>query len=142
MRKILPVLWVTLLAFSAAAEDTRFWHQNKYAQFSKGTPAGVALRSDGEILLAPEFRELADPNLEYVWDVVEDPRGKLYLAGGSPAKVIKLGADGQVTTVFESKELEVHALALDPRDASLYLATSPDGRVHKISPAGEASVFF
>ena len=142
MRKILPVLWVALLAFSAAAEDTRFWHQNKYAQFSQGTPWGVALRSDGEILLAPEFRELADPNLEYVWDVVEDPRGNLYLAGGSPAKVIKLGADGQVTTVFESKELEVHALALDPRDASLYLATSPDGRVHKITPAGKASVFF
>ena len=142
MRKILLVLWVTLLAFSADAEDTRFWHQNKYAQFSKGTPRGVALRSDGEILLAPEFRELADPNLEYVWDVVEDPRGNLYLAGGSPAKVIKLGADGQVTTVFESRDLEVHALALDPRDASLYIATSPDGCVHKITPAGEASVFF
>lgn len=142
-------MWKTILAFLAfalvlplAGEDTRFWRQNTYEEFTNGRPLGVALRSDGEILLAPEFRELGDPDLEFIWDVVEDAAGNLYLGGGTPAKIIKLAPDGTMTTLFESKELEVHALVLDSRTGTLFAATSPDGSVYRISPEGEASVLF
>ena len=41
--------------------------------------------------------------------------------------------DGKSTTIFEAKELQVQALAIDS-EGSIYAATSPDGRVYKLQP--------
>src|SRR5206468_2395295 len=38
-------------------------------------------------------------------------------------------------------ELEVHALAIAP-NGGLYVGTSPDGRIYKVSRSGESAVFF
>src|SRR3989338_11518530 len=136
MRKALLFVLLAGLALPGLAESTRFWRQSSYPDFDKGTATGVALRSDGELLLAPRSQELADPNLEYLWAIAEGPPGTLYLGGGSPAKVVAVDAAGQTRTVFESKELEVHALAADPKSGALYLATSPAGKVYKIPRRG------
>jgi len=141
MRKLLPLL-LAVLALPAAGETTRFWRQESFADFEKGTARGVALRTDGEILLAPRFREVSDPDLEFVWAVAADREGNLYLGGGSPAKVVKVDKAGASSVIFESKELEVHALALDPRTGTLYAATSPDGSVYLIPRQGEPRVLF
>ncbi|MGH9862891.1 MAG: hypothetical protein ACRD35_05640, partial [Candidatus Acidiferrales bacterium] len=141
-RKGLLLAVVAALALPAAGETTRFWRQETFADFSKGTAHGVALRSDGELLLAPRFREVADPNLEFVWAVAADAAGNLYAGGGSPAKVVKVDAAGKTTVIFESKELEVHALVTDPKTGALYAATSPDGSVYQIPAQGEAKVLF
>ena len=142
MRKALFLLLLAGVALPALAEITRFWRQESYAEFEKGTARGVALRSDSEILLAPRYREVADPNLEFLWAVADDGQGNLYVGGGSPAKVVKIDPAGQSTVVFESKELEVHALALDPKTGTLYVATSPDGKVYRVPRGGQASVLF
>jgi hypothetical protein len=42
---------------------------------------------------------------------------------------------------YDAPELEVHALLTGPGD-SLFVATSPDGRVYKVSAAGVAEPFF
>ena len=44
----------------AMAEHTRFWRQSDYDAFQKGDAKGVALRSDGKIVLAPKFAPFAD----------------------------------------------------------------------------------
>jgi len=129
-------LLVAALAGPALAESTRFWRQANYADFDKGTATGVALRSDGELVLAPRYTVVADPDLEFLWAVAEDRQGNLYVAGGGPAKVVQVARDGQTKVVFESKELEVHALVSDPRTGALYLATSPDGAVYQLPAAG------
>ena len=142
MRKTLLLVLLSLLALPVLGESTRFWRQDSYADFEKGSAKGVALRSDGEILLAPRSQELADPNLEYLWALAEGPQGTLYLGGGHPAKVVQVDAAGKATVLFESKDLEVHALAFDPKSGALYVATSPDGNVYKIPRGGPAAVFF
>ncbi len=43
------------------AEHTRYWREASYEDFEKGTMKGVALRSDGKLVLAPKFTHLADP---------------------------------------------------------------------------------
>jgi len=145
MRKVLLLLLASALALPVLAESTRFWRQANYADFDKGTARGVALRSDGELVLAPRYTVVADPDLEFLWAVAEDRQGNLYVGGGSPARVVQVSRDGQTKVVFESKELEVHALAADPRTGALYLATSPDGAVYELPPAaagGEARKLF
>jgi hypothetical protein len=123
------------------AEHTRFWRQSSFEDFDNGTAHGVALRSDGKIVLAPKFAPFADPNLAYLWALRVDSKGNLYAAGGTNAKVLRIDPAGKMTTAFESEELTAQALTLDKND-NLYVATSPDGKVYKVTPGGQKSVFF
>jgi hypothetical protein len=139
--------WVCLLAatFSivapAWAEHTRFWRQSDYSDFQKGTPDGVALRSDGKLTPAPRFVPYADSDLAYLYMLRVDSKGRLYGAGGSDAKVVRLVAAGKPTIVFESPELAAQTIAFDAQD-NLYVGTSPDGKVYKVTADGKRTVFF
>ncbi|MGD0842328.1 MAG: hypothetical protein ABSA32_14325 [Candidatus Acidiferrales bacterium] len=128
-------------ALPLVAEHTRFWRQSRYDDFQKGTAHGVAMRSDGKLLLAPKFADFGDANLAYLWALRFDSKGNLYAAGGSSAKVVKFDAQGKATKFFESSEMSAQALAIDAHD-NLYVATSPDGKVYRVTPAGQSSVYF
>lgn len=131
------LVWVV----PAAAEHTRFWRQSNFDEFDSGTAHGVAIRSDGRIVLAPKFTQFVDPNLAYLWSLRVDSKGNLYAAGGTNAKVLKIDSAGKMTTAFESEELTAQVVTLDKND-NLYVATSPDGKVYKVTPNGQKSVFF
>jgi YD repeat-containing protein len=131
----------TSLASPLHAEHTRTWRQSTYEDFLKGTATGVAVRSDGRLELSPRFQLLSDADASYVWSVRVDPKGTLYAAGGSPAKVFRFDANGKPSTAFESTDLAAQAIAFDSKGA-LYVGTSPDGKVYKVSASGEKSVFF
>src|ERR1700726_2601472 len=138
---LLPFLCLFYLP-SAHAEHTRTWRQASYEDFLKGTPHGVAVRSDGRLELAPKFTLIADADASYLWSLRVDPKGVLYAAGGSPAKVFRFdGNGGKPGTVFESTDLVAQAIAFDAKGA-LYVATSPDGKVYRVSASGEKTVFF
>jgi outer membrane protein assembly factor BamB len=140
-RLALGLLAGVFAATPALAEHTRFWRVSDYAEFSKGTAKGVALRSDGTLVPAPEFRQFSDPNIAYLWTLRMDSRGQLYASGGSNAKMLRFDPSGKETVVFQSQELAAQALAIDARD-NLYVGTSPDGKVYKVTPEGKSSVFF
>ena len=125
----------------ATAEHTRRWRQSTYDEFLKGTTRGIAVRSDGRLELAPKFTQLADADASYLWSVKLDAKAIPYAAGGSPAKVFKLDANGKTATVFQSSELSAQAIAFDSK-GTLYVGTSPDGKVYRVLPSGEKSVFF
>jgi hypothetical protein len=142
----LPLLCFLYLP-SSHADHTRRWRQSSYDDFLKGTSHGVAVRSDGRLELAPKFALLADADASYLWSLRVDPKGTLYAAGGSPAKVFRFDGSGSAatagkpTTVFDSTDLSAQAIAFD-KQGTLYVATSPDGKVYKVSASGEKSVFF
>jgi len=125
----------------AMAEHTRFWRQSDYDAFQKGDAKGVALRSDGKIVLAPKFAPFADASLAYLWSLRLDSHGTLYGAGGSNAKIVKFDGSGKPSTVFESQDMTAQALVFDKND-NFYVATAPDGKVYKVTPGGAKSVFF
>lgn len=129
------------LATPGIADHTRRWRQSTYEEFLKGTPKGVAVRSDGHLELAPKFTLVADADASYLWSLRTDPAGKLYAGGGSPAKVFQFDPAGKPKTVFESTDLLAQCLAFDAK-GSLYVGTSPDGKVYKVSANGDKSVFF
>ena len=134
---------LALVTSPALAEHTRTWRQASYEDFLKGTPHGVAVRSDGRLELAPKFTLLADADASYLWSLRVDAKGALYAGGGSPAKVFRLdgAGSGKPATVFESTELVAQAIAFDSK-GTLYVATSPDGKVYRVSASGEKTVFF
>src|SRR5277367_4379386 len=146
-RSVLTCFWACLLAIGLIApalvyaEHTHFWRQSDYADFEKGTPKGVAIRSDGKLVPAPQFASFSDPNLLYLWALATDSRGRVYAAGGSDAKVLRFDDPAKPTTVFEAPELSAQAIAFDAHD-NLYVGTSPDGKVYKVTPDGQKTVFF
>ena len=107
----------------------------------EGHAKGVAIRSDGKLVPAPQFASFSDPNLLYLWGLATDSRGRVYAAGGSDAKVLRFDDPAKPTTVFEAPELSAQAIAFDAHD-NLYVGTSPDGKVYKVTPDGQKTVFF
>src|SRR5580704_4807346 len=129
------LLYFSALSVSSLhAEHTRRWLQTTYEEFLKGAAHGVAVRSDGRLELAPKFTLLADADASYLWSLRVDPKGALYAAGGSPAKVFRFDNGGKPTAVFESTDLVAQSIAFDAR-GTLYVATSPDGKVYRVSPS-------
>src|SRR6202163_3051338 len=138
---LVACLLAVVCAFAARAEHTRRWRISTYEEFLKGTAHGVAVRSDGRLELAPKFALIADADASYLWSLRTDPKGVLYAAGGSPARVFRFDTVGKPTAVFDSGDLSAQAIAFDPQ-GNLYVGTSPDGKVYRVSSSGEKSVFF
>src|SRR6266550_3489606 len=121
------------------AEHTRRWRQSTYEDFLKGTAHGVAVRSDGRLELAPKVTLLADADASYLWSVRLDPKGTLYAAGGSPAKVFRFDSNGKPAVFFDSTDLSAQAIAFDSKGA-LYVGTSPDGKGELFYSSDEAHI--
>jgi hypothetical protein len=115
----------------ALAEGTRTWEQSKFDELTKGTAAGVAIRSAGGLELAPTFKSLYATPSTYIWAIAADDAGNVYVAAGAPARVYRVTPDGKATVIFEPKELQVQALQTGPGGA-IYAATAPDGKVYKL----------
>ncbi len=141
MNKVLGLALV-LASFTtaAAAQSTHSWEQSKLEEFEKGTAAGVSIRSNGALELAPGLRQIGTTSSTYLWSAASDAEGNLYAAGGSPARVYRITPKGEVSVIFAASELQVQALVVD-HDGTIYAATSPDGRVYRIvyNPAGAAT---
>ena len=117
------LLLCVLTSLPLLSEHTRRWRQSTYEEFLKGTAHGVAVRSDGRLELAPKFTLLADADASYLWSVRLDPKGTLYAAGGSPAKIFRFDSNAKPTVVFDSSDLSAQAIAFDSKGA-LYAGTS------------------
>src|SRR5271157_5094625 len=120
-----------LLSAIGWAQGTRTWEQTKYDEFEKGTAHGVAISSDGNLMLAPAFNGLYTSPSTYLWSLACEAQGNVYAAAGSPARVYKLTPEGKASIIFAPQELQVQALVVD-NSGAIYAATSPDGKVYKI----------
>jgi len=121
-----------------AASPTR-WQVSSAADWLEGRSEQVAIDRQGRITLGPALTEIHEDTAPSIWDVVVGPNGRLYAGTGNDGRVIAID-DGKSTTLFDSDELQMHALAWH-RDA-LLAASSPDGRVYRVTPDGEATPFF
>ena len=147
LRVLAPVLCV-LLPLSAV--ETQVWEHSEAADFEKGALHKLSLSSEGRLTPAPVMRELYDPSVSFLWAIARDSKGNLYAGGGSvgssKSKLLVVNAAGQAKTLAELDGMAIQALAIDKQDR-VYAATSPDGKVYRVDPAGHApadhaSVFY
>ena len=129
-------LWV---AVSAAAPT--FWTVGTQVDFLKGDVHDLSIDSDGRMLLGPSASLVADTSAPFLWTLHAAPDGTLWTGSGNEGKLLRVGKDGKVSTVFDAAELEVHAVAPAP-NGGLYVATSPDGRIYHVAADGTSRTFF
>jgi hypothetical protein len=142
MRYRKPVLLTVLIILSVAAWGVtpQFWENFTQADLLKGRFDRVSLSPDGKIYPAPAYDLVYDTGQSYVFSMVRDKTGNLYIGTGDEGKVFKVDPQGKGSLYFQAKELNVFAMALDASD-TLYVGTSPDGKVYKVTGPGQATDF-
>src|ERR1700675_500691 len=147
--KTLALLSALILSTFALAEGTRTWEQSKLEELTKGTPNGKVYRLEETKAASAKAGAKSswsatpyfDPGSKYIWDIVLDHAGALYVATGDHGEIYKVSANGQHSLFFKSDEVHIRVLAL----ASLvYLIASSDGSglVYRSAPNGDAFVLY
>ena len=132
MKKAIIFLIVLAFVCVAAAEGTRLWRETSYDEFQRGTTHGVAIRSTGQLELAPAFKSIYTSPSSFIWGIAADKDGTVYAATGAPARVYRVTPDGKSSVIFEPKELQVQSVSIG-QDGAIYAATSPDGKVYRLT---------
>ncbi len=129
----------TITAQPMYGQGTHLWTQSRIEEFQRGTPEGVSITSDGELREGPGLTDLLTTPSSFVWSVTVDKNGIPYLGTGSPATVLRGGAQkgAKPFTLFESRDVSVQVVRIGP-DGSLYAATVPSGKVYKLNPNATA----
>ena len=82
-----------------------------------------------------------EPSTKYIWDIILDSSGNLYVATGDHGEIFKVTASGQHSVFFKSDEVHIRVLALDPK-GNLIAGSDGSGLIYRISPSGEAFVLY
>lgn len=127
----------------AVAQGTKLWTVDRYDEMERGSTDGVAIRSDGTLEAAPATSLLYTSSGNYVWTVAADAAGNAYVGTGGTssgsASVMRIGADGKAMKVFSGTELGVQSVRA-AADGTLFVATSPDGKVYRVAKDDGAPV--
>jgi WD40 repeat protein len=81
------------------------------------------------------------PGTKYIWDLLLDKAGNLYVATGDHGEIYKVTAKGEHTLFFKSDETHIRVLALDAQ-GNVIAGTDGSGLVYRISPAGDGFVLY
>ena len=128
------------VCFTATAVTPQFWENFTQEDLLKGTLTRVSLSSDGKLFLAPGYEMVYDSGEPYIFSMVRDKAGNVYLGPGTKERFSRLISKGNGTLYYQTKELDIFALALDASD-TLYVGSSPDGKVYKVTGPNQATEF-
>jgi sugar lactone lactonase YvrE len=82
-----------------------------------------------------------DPGSKYIWDMVLDNSGNLYVATGDHGEIFKVTAKGEHSLFFKSDEVHIRALAIDPK-GNVIAGSDGSGLIYRIASNGDAFVLY
>ncbi len=81
------------------------------------------------------------PGTKYIWDLLLDKSGNLYVATGDHGEIYRVTPKGDHSLFFKSDETHVRVLALDAQ-GNVIAGSDGSGLVYRISPEGEGFVLY
>jgi hypothetical protein len=123
------------------ASSPKFFQAATQADFLKGDVENLSIDTRGQLVLGPATELVYETAAPFLWSIAAEADGTLFVGTGNEGKVYRIDSQGKGTLLFDSAELEAHALALAP-DGGLYVGTSPDGKIYKVDRNGAAATFF
>ncbi len=81
------------------------------------------------------------PGTKYIWDLLLDKTGNLYVATGDHGEIYKVTPKGEHSIFFKSDDTHIRVLALDAQ-GNVIAGTDGSGLVYRISPAGDGFVLY
>ncbi|MGQ9699059.1 MAG: SpoIVB peptidase S55 domain-containing protein, partial [Armatimonadota bacterium] len=93
---------------------TVVWTQRTRSDFQKGESRGAGVTSVGDVRLAAAFKPIQNLDSDtYIWSIQPDGKGGVYLGTGNFGRIYHRDANGNLNLVYDSPELEIHAMAMD-----------------------------
>lgn len=150
LRPIATLLNVCVVAFASsllmlspspatAAGEVRYFELASQRDFLEGTLEGIAIDPLGVLSLADRAERVADLGEPFLLSAAVHPKGWV-VGTGNDGKVLLVGRDGSVTTLFEAPEPEVFAVAV-AADGAVLAGTSPHGKVYRIRGGDGSEIF-
>jgi len=131
MRKLFTLVITLLLVEICFGSLPKIKIYDKQEDLIKGRFEHVSVTWNGELLLAPAAKQIFASNRLFIWDVVADKKGNLFVATGDGAKIYKVDPNGKINMVSHWDDVEVYSLAIDNKGI-LYAATSPNGKIYRL----------
>ena len=141
MRPYVAVVLAALAVVSAHASSPKFFQAATQNDFLKGDVENLSIDTNGQLTLGPATELVFETAAPFLWSMIAEPDGTLFIGTGNEGKVFRVDAQGKGSMFFDSTELEVHAIAPAP-NGGIYVGTSPDGKIYKVDRNGNASTFF
>ena len=123
------------------AASPKFFSATTQADFLKGDLENLSVDARGQLTLGPATELVYETPSPFLWTVVPAADGTLYIGTGNDGRVYKVDAQGRGSQLFDSTELEIHAITPGP-NGSVFAASSPDGKIYRVERDGKASTFF
>ncbi len=82
-----------------------------------------------------------EPGTKYIWDLVFDEAGKLYVATGDHGEIFRVTPKGEHSVFFKSDEAHIRVMAFDTK-GNLIAGSDGSGLVYRISPGGDGFVLY
>ncbi len=130
MRKFLMLAWLLIISEIGWGSIPETKQYAKQKDLINGRLNGIAISAEGELSLSPRIDPFFDSSRPFIWDLVADQKGNLFIATGDRAKLYQIDATGKSTAIAQWDDAEVYTLALDNYDR-LYAAISPGGKVYR-----------
>jgi len=110
---------------------------NANALSNKGKTEAEKTKSASEFSASVFF----DPRTKYIWDLVFDNAGNLYVATGDHGEIFRITSKGEHSVFFKSDEAHIRALAVDAK-GNLIAGSDGSGLVYQVKPDGEGFVLY
>lgn len=137
---VLLALLAVLISAQAFAVAPQFWRMRSAEDFLAGEIEGLAVTSRGQLKPAPALQKIATFTDPFVLSQVAAPNGDLFFGTGNDGKVYRLRGS-ELKVIYTATEPEIYAVAF--RDGTLYVASSPNGKIYRVNPeSGQATAFF
>jgi hypothetical protein len=122
------------IVYAATAPDGKVYRlEPRHAESAKGAKVDAKASWSASTCF--------DPGSKYIWDIVLDNAGTLYVATGDHGEIYKVSPNGQHSLFFKSDEVHIRVLALDLK-GNLIAGSDGSGLVYRIAPNGEAFVLY
>ena len=135
--------------YAATNPDGKVYRIERVANISVSrTPAGSVPPNKGKAedekdKSASEFSASVffDPRTKYIWDLVFDNAGNLYVATGDHGEIFRITPKGEHSVFFKSDEAHIRALTVDAK-GNLIAGSDGSGLVYQIKPDGQGFVLY
>lgn len=136
---LIIVLAAALAPPTGAASAVRYFSMQSRSAFLSGTLEGIAVDPLGTLVLADRGERIAGSEEPFLFAGAAHPEGWV-VGTGNGGKVLLVGRDGEVRTLYAAAEPEIFAVWADP-DGTVFAGSSPGGRVYRIR-GDAAEVYF
>ncbi len=136
----LAVLFIFILAIGLEAIEPKKWELLRFEDFIRGRLQSLRLSSEGWLALSLKAETISGPSEEFYLSAVISPDGTIFLGTGHNGRIYRI-KNGKSELYFQFQEMDVTALALDSKGI-LYAATSPNGKIYRLTGPGQGETFF